>query len=97
MNDMKVCTKCQIELKPYRNGVVAVAMATFGPMELYIADEWHCPSCEWKGIMGFSPNPFARHSDPDFASALEKLEKQGRVIYRFWLNQRERNEASGGK
>lgn len=89
---MKVCTKCQIELKPYLNGVVAVAMATFGPLELYSADEWYCPSCEWKGIFGFSPNPNARHSEPDFEAKLAELEKSGRVVYRFWLNQREKYE-----
>ena len=91
---MKVCTLCQIELQPYKNGVVAIAMATFGPSELYEADEWHCPSCEWKGILGFAATPFASHFEPDFDSKLAELRKNKRVIYRFWLNRREKELAS---
>lgn len=85
----KVCTKCQIELRPHKNGVIVVAMATFGPSEFYSADEWYCPLCGWKGIFGFG-SVLASHCEPDFEDKLAKEEKKGRVIYRFWLNRIEK-------
>ena len=89
---MKVCTKCQIELRSHRNGVVAVAMALFGPSEVYAADEWYCPICKWAGILGFSSEPYLRHFDPDFEEKFRKIEESNQVVLRFWLNDIEKNQ-----
>lgn len=86
---MKVCVNCQIELRPATNGVVAISMASFGECEMYEADLWMCPSCGWKGMLGFASEPFARHHDPDFAKRLADAERD-RVCIRYWLNGKEK-------
>ncbi len=86
---MKICVKCQIELRAHENGIVALSMATFGPYELYLADIWRCPQCGWQGIFS-NADPFsARHQDADFESVLDKAERTQTVV-RFWLNQNEK-------
>lgn len=65
-------------------------MASFGPYECYSADEWHCPSCGWRGIFGFGKAPFMSHIDADFESKLAKLKTNKRVIYQFWSYQHEK-------
>lgn len=87
----KVCIKCQIELRPKENGVLAVSMASFGAYEVYEADIWHCPGCGWEGILGFGSDSVAQHLGYDLEAILAENAKQGRTIHRFWLNQKERN------
>ncbi len=87
----KVCLQCQIELRPHENGVIAVSMASFGPYELYEADVWHCPQCDWKGILGFASEPFARHHDVDFEKTYNAI-KASNVIIQFWLSRREKEK-----
>lgn len=88
----KVCVKCQIELLPHENGVVAVSMASFGPYELYEADVWCCSECSWEGILGFAVQPFAVHHSSDLVAEINRLKESGRVIHYFWLNQNEKEE-----
>lgn len=88
---MKVCAKCQIELRPLTNGIVALSMTTTGPYEIYSADLWHCPGCGWQGVFGASPQPTARHHDVGFDKLLETAERN-RTVIPYWLNRREQNE-----
>lgn len=72
---------------------MAVAMATFGPYEVYAADEWYCPLCKWTGIFGFNPEPL-RHFDPDFKEKFKKIEESNQVVLRFWLNDIEKKQCT---
>lgn len=87
-----VCMKCRIELRPYRNGVTAVSMTTCGPYKVYRADEWHCPSCGWRGLLGFSITPSACDGEKDFQLKRAKAETNPEGSHRFWLNEREKTE-----
>lgn len=89
---MKVCVKCQIELRPHENGIVALSMASFGAYELYEADVWHCPQCGWKGILDFAAKPFAQHHEPDFEQVLANVEV-ARTVVRFWQNAQQKSDA----
>lgn len=83
----RVCPECQIEMRPLKNGVYAVAMACFGPVDIYAADLWHCPECHKKVLCGFAPEPFASHYEPDFAPTLSRLEASlNALVIPYWLN-----------
>ncbi len=52
-----VCSKCEVEFRPSKNGVEVVDYASFGPYKIWEADEWECPSCHTKVITGFADRP----------------------------------------
>lgn len=52
-----VCTNCEIEFRPFKNGVELVDYAEYGPYKMWEADEWQCPSCHVKVITGFAEQP----------------------------------------
>jgi len=56
-----VCALCQMELRPEKNGVGILDMADFGPLQIWDADLWKCPSCQMKIIAGFGHNPVEFH------------------------------------
>lgn len=61
MNHRPVCVKCQIEMRPEKNGVGVLDMADFGPYALWEADLWKCPSCSYEILTGFGQEPWAYH------------------------------------
>lgn len=76
-----VCVKCQVKLKPEKNGVTVVE--TFGtdsdePYKLWDADLWKCPNCGVQIVSGFAQHNYAEHYQPDFAKQLERAQ------YKFW-------------
>jgi hypothetical protein len=82
-----VCVRCQIEMRVHQNGVVAVVMADYGPMEIRRADCWRCPRCGVKALIGFAANPELSHFDPAFQSRLDSYEPDPReTVVRFWQN-----------
>lgn len=88
----KICSECRIELRPDENGVYAVAMASFGPSEVYQADQWKCPSCGWKGLLGFGRIPIAEHFSHDILKLLDDLRRDGGTIVEFWMNKGEKEK-----
>ena len=68
-----ICSGCQTEMRPFKNGVVVVTFASFGPYELREADEWECKSCGLKIIMGFAKAPYAEHWQDGFQSSLDNI------------------------
>lgn len=44
-----VCSQCEVELRPHKNGVEVVDHAEWGPIAVFEADEWQCPNCHYKG------------------------------------------------
>ena len=57
-----VCTKCEVEFTPTRNGVNVVDYNDNGPYTISEADEWTCPECGFQIIRGFG-DPSLRRSD----------------------------------
>ncbi len=52
-----VCSSCQIDFRPSKNGVELVDYADFGPYKIWEADEWECPGCHTKIVTGFADQP----------------------------------------
>lgn len=75
-----VCTKCNCELHPEKNGVGILDMAKFGPYELYDADLWKCPKCGLEVVGGFAYNPISAHHEDNFQSEIKRYEEHGLLI-----------------
>ena len=82
MHNGKICVKCQVELRPKKNGIDAVEMGTAGPLTVTCADLWYCPSCGYELIIGFAKKPFSQHFEEGFKEPPDSI--------RFWLNEREK-------
>jgi hypothetical protein len=97
MNMKPVCLKCQIEMRPTRNGVKVVSMATYGPTEIRSADIWGCPGCGVEVLFGFAQDPEMSVYDPGFEERLRsyELDRRERVV-EFWLNASERAKSAEG-
>ena len=61
-----VCTKCQLEMRPEKNGVGVLDMADFGPYQLWDADSYKCPNCQFEIVVGFGQVPVAHHHEEGF-------------------------------
>lgn len=59
-----VCSMCEIEFKPVKNGVEVVEFSDNGPYKLWEADEWECPDCNIRVVTGFAQQPTHRNDDP---------------------------------
>lgn len=87
----RVCWACGIELRPKKNGVAMIEMASFGPAAIWDADLWHCPDCGVEIVVGFAQEPWCRSTGPRFLAQLTTTEVTRRTR-RFWLNARERDQ-----
>ena len=90
---MKLCVKCQIELRPLENGAWFESMADFGPYEIRMGDIWHCPECGLKVGIGIADEPIVRHHDPDYQDQRQGLVDSGDTLVQHWQDQTAR-EAS---
>jgi DNA-directed RNA polymerase subunit RPC12/RpoP len=79
MSRRPVCVVCEVEFRPVKNGVVVVEYASYGPVSLTEADEFECPKCGHKIIVGFGRNPFRNHYEPGFQEVLDKHEADGLI------------------
>lgn len=75
-----VCAKCSREMRPKKNEVYILEMASFGPYKLWMADLWGCHSCGSELIAGFAQNPLIEHYNPKFAEVLANIRSR-RPIY----------------
>ena len=86
-----VCCKCQVEMRVKRNGVVAVVMAEYGPIELRRGDKWWCPECGHDLLIGFAEKPELSAFDTAFQARLDSYDLDPtETVVRYWLNARER-------
>ena len=78
-----VCTKCETELRPSKNGVLVIETASFGPYKVWNADAWKCPGCGFEIVAGFAEQPLRQdHYSADFPAWLEhEIETAERVVY----------------
>ena len=87
MRHKPVCSQCQIELRPHKNGVEVIDYNDNGPYELWFADEWACPKCGVKIVLGFGDGPAFSHFDPGFLAHIDRVRQvshQCRTV-RQWL------------
>lgn len=78
-----VCSTCQTNMYPYKNGVWLIDTFLDPPeaYQIWSADEWACPICEAKIVDGFS-NRAVQHHEKEFQSLLA-LAKSKHHIYSF--------------
>jgi len=87
----KVCAKCQVELRPKKNGVGALEMAANGAaVAIYDVDLWSCPICALDVLLGFGSKPISEHfKGGNFWSIVEGYD----LVIKFWSNEAEKTEA----
>ena len=76
-----VCASCQVEMRPETNGVGVLDMAEFGPVSLWDADLWKCPSCGHQIVAGFGDSPISRHGEgKSFEDHIEHYRRHSIVV-----------------
>lgn len=88
-----VCTPCQVELRPERNGVNVIEHSDFGPYKIWFADEWKCPNCGATIIAGFANYAFSEHYENDFGTILERIQEHPDELRHDYENQSQRAQA----
>lgn len=86
----KVCVRCQVELRPKKNGVGGLLMSANGPHQIYDADLWVCPTCGIEVLLGFGRHPLRADHQPDFHEAIESYPQ----VMRFWSSTEEKDQAN---
>ncbi|MDP2661182.1 MAG: hypothetical protein Q8R28_10690 [Dehalococcoidia bacterium] len=74
-----VCVPCETEMRPTRNDVAVVDYAAFGPYKVWDADEFTCPSCGYRIVVGFGNAPLYHHRDEGFAGYISLATETGNV------------------
>lgn len=68
-----VCVECEIEFKPYKNGIMVAEMFQKNKIyKIWSADEWECPICHKKIVYGFGSSPVCEHFEIDKVAELKK-------------------------
>jgi len=80
MNHRPVCVKCQVEMRPEKNGVGVLDMANFGPYKIWEADKWRCPECGYEVIAGFGKEAIAEHYQDSFGRIVEVYKEQRNLV-----------------
>lgn len=86
-----VCSLCEVEFRPFLNGVNVIEYAAFGPYKLWQADEWQCPTCGARISTGFSDVPL-RHHEPGFEKELAEIRDNPEYLRRDFENMKQREE-----
>jgi hypothetical protein len=79
-----ICVACSVDMRPYKNDVVAVDVANFGDYKAWCADLWRCPKCKHEIITGFGFDAFTVHHEDDFQQKLQIMQEAGKPIYRSY-------------
>ena len=81
MNHRPVCVKCQVEMRPEKNGVGVLDMADFGSYKIWDADKWKCPKCNHEIVVGFGQRAIAEHYEGEcFEHFVNDYEERGLLI-----------------
>ena len=77
-----VCVKCEVALRPKKNGVYVqeMYMENKKTYKIWCADLWKCPICRAEIVSGFGSEPkmFAFQGDAD--AEIERLKQLGRIV-----------------
>ena len=74
-----VCAKCEVEMRPEKNGVGVLDMAEFGPYKIWDADLYKCPKCGYEVIVGFAHFAIAEHHEANFESTVQSYRDKERL------------------
>ena len=77
MTHRPVCTKCEVEFTPTCNEAKVLDYSDNGMYTIWFADEWTCPECDFKIIVGFGDGPVMRHYEEMFKRFVAKAEDNG--------------------
>lgn len=82
-----ICTSCEMAMRPHVNGVLVVETYDSPPMpyKLWGADEWKCPVCGMRVIVGFSEKSIHAPYAADERVVIDRMEdaiEDGR--FRAW-------------
>jgi len=77
-----VCTKCEREFKPKRNGVhVHELMKNDTAIyKIWDADLWECPDCNSEVVAGFGRVPMAEHFETEQMQAVLTFERRANIL-----------------
>lgn len=75
-----VCSQCQSEMKPLTAGVNVIEYARQEPYKIWNADEYHCPGCQFRVIIGFAQKPLANHYDDNFDETLKRAQAKPETL-----------------
>ena len=73
-----ICVKCEVEFKPFENGVIVAEMFQNNTAlyRLWSADLWQCPKCGYQIVSGYGNHAYAEH----FEQNLEKIIAEETVL-----------------
>ncbi len=75
-----VCVKCNLEMRPERNGVGLLVMASFGPYRLYDSDKHKCPECGVEIVAGLGANAISEHFKENFERLVQSYRDEAEVV-----------------
>lgn len=62
-----VCVPCKIEMRVSKNSVeLEMLLPTGKAYYKILSDEYECPRCGHKALIGFAREPFVSHFEPDY-------------------------------
>lgn len=87
----RICVACGVEYAIKHNGVVLVEMGVIGPLAVYRADLYACPSCGHEMIGGVADEAEVRHNEAAFEPRLKSYWADQRTrLVEYWMNPREK-------
>jgi hypothetical protein len=78
-----VCSKCEVELKCHKTGVLVIEHANFGPYKIWDADEYECAVCGIRIVTGFGQRPISEHFMDDFDMWLSRAEGEPNTVRNY--------------
>lgn len=72
-----VCTTDEVEMICTKNGVGLLTMIAFGPYVMFEADEYTCPTCSHRVIVGQSAQGVYQHEGNELQSKITWHTKAG--------------------
>ena len=85
MNHPPVCAKCEVQLRPKKNGVGCLDYAKFnGELDRYLiwdADLWECPNCGYQIVFEFGRKPIDAHYTESFPKTVDFYSKNSILIH----------------
>ena len=76
-----VCVECEVDMRPFKNGVALLDMALWGPYKIWEADLWQCPICGHEVIVGFGEQPIYEHYQEGFEDWVKSCKEHNRLYY----------------
>lgn len=66
-----ICCTCACEMRCSKTGRVILLVANGHPYQMWHGDEFTCPQCGARAVLGFGADAYSHDWQPDFARLLE--------------------------